>query len=123
MSFTAPDAITPTDWETERSAGQPEKSGLADESSQHCAAAGAQGANDSGFWTAAHNRNGNRVVDEKCADDQRNITEQPQIPSEGGEHSAIFVCAGSLRSNFHAGRQRGAHALLPFFETRGFGDF
>ncbi len=109
--------------ETKRASGQSEKSCLAQEGQKYRATACAQSARNSSFRTAAHDRNRYRVVDKKCADNQRNVTEQLQIPAKGGEHSPIFVRSRSLQANFHAGRQGRAQTLLPLFETWGFWNF
>jgi len=43
----------------------------------------------------------NCVVDQECADNQRDITEQSQIPTKRPQHTAIFICSRAGRAHLY----------------------
>jgi hypothetical protein len=52
------------------------KDGFTQKCSENLTLAGAESSCDSDFGPATHDGNRNRVVDEKCADNERNVAEQ-----------------------------------------------
>ena len=70
---------------------------LAEEDEEHAARTGADGAQDSDFGAAADHAHGDGVVDEKCADEERNVTQYSQIPAKCAEHASVFLAARAWR--------------------------
>src|SRR5260370_7646675 len=104
------------EWKPEQSARKSEASGFADEGRENDATTCAEGAQDSNFRAAANDRNGNGVVNEKSADNERNVTQKAQVPTKPRKHAAILVRAAALRTNFYTGGQYGSQTLLPLLQ-------
>jgi hypothetical protein len=81
------------------------------------ATAGAEGANDSNFGAAAHNGNGDGVVNEERAYDERDVTEKAEIPAKCGEHFTIFVCGGAGETDLYTVRKNLLDAALPLIKS------
>src|SRR5437870_3736045 len=90
---------------------------FADECGENDTLAGAEGAHDSNLRTAPNDRNGNRVVNKESANNERNVAQEPQVPTEGRQHTAILIGARALWTNFDSSRKRGLQTLLPFFRA------
>ena len=89
---------------------------FAQERQQHRGAAGAESANNTDLRPAPDHRNRDGVEDEECANHQRDVAQDAQIPAEGAQHAAILVGLAALASKLDARGKRGADALLPLFQ-------
>ena len=117
INFTAPVAMKRPSGSPISAPASPEAACLPHKCRENRPAARAQRAHNPDLRTPPDHGNRNRVVNEKRSDDERNITQQPQIPPKRRQHAAILIRARALRANLHSGWQNGAQTLLPLVKA------
>ena len=80
------------------------------------ATAGAESTGNADVGTATNDGHRDRVVDEKCADDKRDIAEEPQVPAKRGKHFTIFVSGSAGEADLNAVWEDLSCAALPLVE-------
>ena len=96
-----------------------EERGFEKECGHHGGAACSQSAHDADVGAAADDRDRDRVVDEKGADQQGDVAENSQVPTEGCEHLAVGCGLGPLRAEQDADGERSLQRALPVVQILG----
>ena len=86
--------------------------GFAEKDQQHAARTGAEGAQNADFGAPPHHAHGDRVVDQERADQQRDVTQDAQIPAKSPQHAAVLFAARAGRLDVPGGGNGGLDQAL-----------
>src|SRR6185369_4126347 len=78
---------------------------------------GPQRAQDADLATTPNHADGDGVVNQKCADHQRNVAEDAQVPAEGPQHAAVLFAARTGLLELVARREYGTDLAFDLLEV------